>query len=347
MSIKLVDIAKWIQSESGIDVEIQGDAQLEISKISTLENATQRDIAFLANKKYRNQLEECQASAVIIEPSERENWHGDALIMQNPYVGFALTAQMLDTTPQQQVDISPSATISPTAQLGINISIGANSVIESGAVIEDNVQIGAGCVVGQGTIVGAGTRLWSNVTLYHGVKIGQRCGIHSNTVIGSDGFGYAPLKKNGTQTWIKIPQLGNVVIGHDCQIGASTTIDRGAIDDTVIGNGVILDNQIQIAHNVSIGDGTAIAAGCLIAGSTSIGANVTIGGGCGITGHINIVDNAFITAYTFVINDIKEAGVYSSGMPAQTNKEWRNNTARYRKLTELFSRVKTLENAAK
>lgn len=347
MSVTLIELANWITQHSEIDVSIQGDASLSIDKVGTLESASKGAITFLANKKYRHQLSECQASAVILEPSEVEGWGSNALVMDNPYVGFALVAQKLDTTPRQKIDIAPSATISPTAQLGVNISIGANSVIEDHAVIEDGVQIGAGCVVGQGTIVGAGSRIWPNVSLYHGTTIGQRVTVHSNSVIGSDGFGYAPLKKDGNTNWIKIPQLGNVVIGDDAKIGASTTIDRGAIEDTIIGKGVIIDNQIQIAHNVEIGDYTAIAAGTLVAGSAKIGKNVTIGGGVGIAGHLTIADNAFITGRTFVISDIKEAGAYSSGMPATTHKEWRNNAARYRKLTELFDRVKKLERTIK
>jgi UDP-3-O-[3-hydroxymyristoyl] glucosamine N-acyltransferase len=216
-------------------------------------------------------------------------------------------------------------------------------VVESGALVGDNVQIGAVSYVVQGTIVRSGSRLWPNVTLYHGVELGHNCTVHSQSVIGADGFGYAPQKIEGNQHWLKIPQLGGVVVGDNTEIGASTTIDRGAIEDTKIGKGVIIDNQIQIGHNVEIGDYTAIAAATNIAGSTKIGSNVTIGGCCAIAGHLTICDNAFITGRTFVMKDISEPNVYSSGMPAATNKEWRNNTARYRKLTELFDRVKMLE----
>ncbi|MDA8621057.1 UDP-3-O-(3-hydroxymyristoyl)glucosamine N-acyltransferase [Psychrosphaera sp.] len=343
MKFTLKELASWITSESGLEVNVQGDDSFSIQKIATINDAKSSDITFLSNKKYQKHLEASNAGCVILTPDMAKVWGKAALVMENPYVGFALVAQKLDTTPQQIKTIAPSAIIGTTATIGRNVAIGPNVVIEDGAVIGDDVQIGAGCFIGQGTILGAGTRLWPNVILYHGVRIGPNCTIQGNSVIGADGFGYAPLQKNGNQNWIKIPQLGGVTIGEGTEIGANTTIDRGAIEDTIIGVGVILDNQIQLGHNVEIGDYTAIAAGTLIAGSTTVGRNVTIGGGVGIAGHLNICDKAYITGRTFIINDIMTPGVYSSGMPATTNKEWRNNAARYRKLTELFNRVKTLE----
>lgn len=343
MKFTLKELADWISSESGLKVTVQGDENFTIRKIATIGAATESDITFLANKKYQKHLESSNAGCVILAPDMANVWSKAALVMENPYVGFALVAQKLDTTPQQVKTIAPSAVIGKTATIGRNVAIGPNVVIEDDVIIGDNAQIGAGCFIGQGTILGAGTRLWPNVTLYHNVTIGPNCTIQGNSVIGADGFGYAPLHRNGNQNWIKIPQLGGVTIGEGTEIGANTTIDRGAIEDTVIGIGVILDNQIQLGHNVEIGDYTAIAAGTLIAGSTTVGCNVTIGGGVGIAGHLNICDKAYITGRTFIINDIMTPGVYSSGMPATTNKEWRNNAARYRKLTELFNRVRTLE----
>ncbi|GHB63320.1 UDP-3-O-acylglucosamine N-acyltransferase [Psychrosphaera saromensis] len=344
MSYQLQQLAKKITELSGITVEIVGDPTTNIDKISTIDKAGSKDITFLANAKYKKHLENCSAGAVILAESELDAWSGSALVMSNPYVGFAVVAQVLDNTPQQPMNIHPSAVVSSTAKVSKNCSIAANAVVEDDAVIGENVQIGAGCFVGRGTMLGDNSRVWPNTTIYHGVTLGKNCTVHSNSVIGADGFGYAPQSIDGDQHWIKIPQLGGVTIGDNTEIGASTTIDRGAIDDTVIGQGVIIDNQIQIGHNVSIGDYTAIAAGTMIAGSTKIGRNVTIGGVCAISGHLTIVDKAFITGRSFVMKDIKEVGVYSSGMPATTNKEWRNNTARYRKLTELFDRVKKLEN---
>ena len=344
MSYQLEQLAVLITDKSGLDVKVIGDGSISIDKISTIEQAKQNNVTFLANAKYKKHLLDCSAGAVILAESELDAWQGSALVMSNPYVGFAVVAQILDETPQQAMNIHPSAVVSPLAKVAENCSIAANAVIEDHAVIAEGVQIGAGCFVGQGTILGSNSRVWPNTTIYHGVTLGKNCIVHSNSVIGADGFGYAPQSIDGDQHWIKIPQLGGVSIGDNTEIGASTTIDRGAIDNTIIGQGVIIDNQIQIGHNVVIGDYTAIAAGTMIAGSTKIGRNVTIGGVCAITGHLTIVDKAFITGRSFVMKDIKEVGVYSSGMPATTNKEWRNNTARYRKLTELFDRVKKLEN---
>lgn len=343
MPYPLSQLAQLITEKTGLEVNLVGSPDTQIHKIATITSATNVDITFLANPKYKKQLNECDAGAIIIAPNEAQAWSGAALVMENPYAGFAIAAQLLDDTPKQESGIHVKAVVANDAKIATSASIAANAVIESNVVIEEGVQIGAGCYVGQGTIVGAGTRLWPNVTVYHGVDIGQNCTIHSNSVIGADGFGYAPQQIEGNQHWHKIPQLGGVKIGDNTEVGSSTTIDRGAIENTIIGKGVIIDNQIQIGHNVEIGDYTAIAAGTMIAGSTSIGRNVTIGGVCAIAGHLNIVDKAFITGRAFVMKDIKEPGVYSSGMPATTNKEWRANTARYRKLTELFDRVKQLE----
>jgi UDP-3-O-[3-hydroxymyristoyl] glucosamine N-acyltransferase len=344
MSYKLEQLAVLITEKSDLAVKVIGDGSISIDKISTIDNARSNNVTFLANAKYKKHLSDCAAGAVILAESELDAWQGSALVMDNPYVGFAIVAQILDNTPQQPMNIHPSAVISPLAKVADNCSVAANVVVEDHAVIAEGVQIGAGCFVGQGTILGSNSRIWPNTTIYHGVTLGKNCIVHSNSVIGADGFGYAPQSIDGDQHWIKIPQLGGVSIGDNTEIGASTTIDRGAIENTIIGQGVIIDNQIQIGHNVVIGNYTAIAAGTMIAGSTKIGRNVTIGGVCAISGHLTIVDKAFITGRCFVMKDIKEPGVYSSGMPATTNKEWRNNAARYRKLTELFDRVKKLEN---
>lgn len=343
MSQTLAELAAIILEKTGEIAEVQGDGSTVVEKIATLENASAGQITFLANPKYKKHLETCSASAVILGSNALDAWSGNALVMNNPYMGFAIVAQTLDTTPQQPLNVHPSAVIADGVIIPESTSVAANAVIEADAKIGEHTQIGAGCYVGQGTIIGNNCRLWPNVTVYHGVTIGNDCAVHSQTVIGADGFGYAPQKVEGNQHWHKIPQLGGVVIGDGTEIGASTTIDRGAIEDTIIGKGVILDNQIQIAHNVQVGDYTVIAGSSGIAGSTKVGRNVTIGGNCSIAGHLNIVDGAFLTGRAFVIADITEPGVYSSGMPISTNKEWRNNTARYRKLTELFSRVKRIE----
>ncbi|MCJ8320548.1 MAG: UDP-3-O-(3-hydroxymyristoyl)glucosamine N-acyltransferase, partial [Colwellia sp.] len=310
-----------------------------INSVATLANAKSGQIAFLANSKYRQQLTATQASAVIISPDCVTDCPSHALVMDNPYMGYALVAQLLDTTPAPATEIHPSAIIDSSAQLAANVCIGANSVIEAGAVISEGVCIGAGCFIGQNVNIGANTNIWSNVSIYHQVVIGENCCVQANTVIGSDGFGYA---KNKGQ-WIKIPQLGSVIIGNRVEIGASTTIDRGALDSTIIKDGVILDNQIQIAHNVVIGENTAIAACSVIAGSTTVGKNCTVAGLVGINGHITIVDGCVFTGMTMVTKNMVKPGVYSSGMPAADNREWNKTNARIRKLESLTKRVKELE----
>ena len=316
-----------------------------ISSLATLANAKSGQVAFLANSKYISQLCATQASAVIVSPEVLPQCPVNALVMDNPYMGYALLANLLDTTPAVANGIHQSAVIANDVSLGNNVSIGANTVIESGVHLDDNVSIGAGCFIGENVSIGKGTTLWSNISIYHNVVIGQACLIQANTVVGSDGFGYAPV--NEQYKWHKIPQLGSVVIGDHVEIGASTTIDRGALENTIIKDGVILDNQIQIAHNVIIGENTAMAACSVIGGSTIIGKNCTIAGLVGINGHINITDNCVFTAMAMVTKDITNSGVYSSGMPAALNKEWHKTNARIKRLDSLTKRVKELETLIK
>jgi UDP-3-O-[3-hydroxymyristoyl] glucosamine N-acyltransferase len=323
-----------------IGAEVHGDESYVIHSLATLSNANAQQIAFLANKKYSQQLSDTKAGAVIIASTSLTTCNTNALVMDNPYLGYALTAQLLDTTPKPAHNIHPSAQISEGVILGEKVAIGANAVIEKGAVISDNVIIGAGCFIGEQAKIGSHTKIWANVSIYHRVEIGTNCLIQANTVIGSDGFGYA----NDKGTWLKIPQLGSVIIGNNVEIGASTTIDRGALEDTVIKDGVILDNQIQIAHNVVIGENTAMAACSVIAGSSTLGKNCVIAGLVGINGHIDVVDNVVFTGMSMVTKNINEAGVYSSGMPCQTNKEWNKNNARIRKLESILKRMKSAEH---
>ena len=238
-----------------LGARVHGDGTLEIRKVATLEKAGEGDITFLSNKKYRHYLEQSKATAVLITEADLPFCPTNALVLKDPYVGFARVAQLLDTTPQPATDIHPSAVIAADVQLGERVAIGANAVIESGVVLGDDVRIGPGCFVGQNTRLGARSRLWANVTLYHNVTLGTDCLVQAGTVIWADGFGYA----NERGEWIKIPQLGGVTIGNRVEIGACTTIDRGALEDTRIADNVIIDNQCQIAHNVEIGYGTAVA----------------------------------------------------------------------------------------
>lgn len=337
MSYTLEEIAQKIGAT------IKGDPNCLITKLATLSDAQSGDIAFLSNTKYQQQLETTNASAVILSLASVENCQTNALVMKNPYLGYALVAQLLDTTPAPATSIHPSAVIEENVTIGNNVSIGANTVIEDGVVLEDNVCIGAGCFIGKKAHIGQHSQLWPNVTVYHNVNIGNHCLIQANTVIGSDGFGYA----NDQGKWIKIPQLGTVIIGNNVEIGASTTIDRGALGDTVIKDGVIIDNQIQIAHNVTIGEGTAMAACSVIAGSTTIGKNCTIAGLVGINGHITISDGCIFTGMTMVTKDMPESGVYSSGAPCQPNKQWHKTNARIRKLDATNAKIKALEQQIK
>lgn len=261
------------------------------------------------------------------------------MVVADPYVAFAKVAQALDTTPPAAQSIAPSAVIDDSAVLGQGVCVGANAVIEAGVVLGDNVVIGAGCFIGKEANIGANTQLWANVTVYHQVHIGSDCLVQANTVIGSDGFGYA----NEKGEWIKIPQLGTVRIGNRVEIGACTTIDRGALDDTIIEDNVIIDNQMQIAHNVHIGYGTAMAGGTIVAGSTKIGRYCIIGGASVLNGHIEIADGVTITGMGMVMRSISEKGVYSSGIPLQTNKEWRKTATRVHRIDEMNKRLKALE----
>ena len=325
-----------------LDAQLIGDAACGIVSIATLENAGAGQLSFLSNAKYRKFLSESAASAVLITADDAPFVApgANALIVKDPYVAFARVAQLLDTTPKAATGIHPSAVIADSAVIGANVAIGANAVISENVVLGDDVQIGAGCFIGEQAKIGAGSRLWANVTLYHGVAIGLRNIIHSGAVIGADGFGFANERGN----WIKIPQTGIVIIGDDCEIGANTSIDRGAIEHTVIGNNVIIDNQCQIAHNVRIGDHTAMAGCTVVAGSTKIGRYCIIGGATVINGHIEICDGANITGMAMVMKPITEKGVYSSGLPATTNQEWRKNTAKLRQIDQLYQRVKQLES---
>lgn len=335
MSYTLAEIAEHIGAT------VKGDETCIVSSLATLVTAKTGQIAFLANSKYRQQVEQTNASAVIIAEADATICKTNALIMKNPYMGYALVAQLLDTTPKPSSSIHSSAVIDSSASIGNDVSIGANSVIEAGVKLEDGVSIGANCFIGINAVIGKNTALWSNISVYHSVIIGRNCLIHANSVIGADGFGYA----NDNGKWIKIPQLGSVIIGNKVEIGASTTVDRGALEDTVIEDGVILDNQIQIAHNARIGENTAIAGCTVVAGSATVGKNCTIGGMAAINGHISIADGTYITGMSMVMKGTDKPCVLSSGMPAVVNKEWHKMNARMRKLDSMFKRVASVEKS--
>ncbi|TKI05895.1 UDP-3-O-(3-hydroxymyristoyl)glucosamine N-acyltransferase [Martelella alba] len=332
-SIRLADLAQQL------DAQLHGDGDTVITGIASMGSAKAGQITFLADSHFREKLASCQASAVVLAADDLPFCRSAALVVANPYLAYARMAQLMDTTPSPAEHIAPGAVIDPTARLGERVAIGANAVIESGVELGDDVVIGPGCFIGKNTQIGSGTRLWANVTLYHDIRVGEHCLIQSGTVIGADGFGYA----NDRGTWIKIPQLGTVRIGDRVEIGACTTIDRGALDDTVIGNGVIIDNQCQIAHNVTIGDNTAVAGGVIMAGSLRIGRYCMIGGASVINGHMEICDKVTVTGMGMVMRPITEPGVYSSGVPLQPNKVWRKTAALVMNISEMNRRLKAIE----
>lgn len=322
-----------------IGAELHGDGGLEIKKVANLRTAGAGEISFLSDRHYRHILQESKAGAVIVRQEDLEHAPGAALVMADPYVGFARVAQLLDTTPPVAEGVAASAVVEEGTELGKNVALGPHAVVQQGARIGDGVQLGAGVVIGRNSVIGEGTRIYPNVSIYHDVQIGAHCLLQSGVVIGSDGFGYA----NERGTWIKIPQTGRVIIGDMVEIGACTCIDRGAIDDSVIESNVIIDNLCQIAHNVHIGFGTAVAGSTTFAGSVSIGKYCIIGGTVVFNGHITICDGVTVTGGSQVMRSIDKPGTYSSGMPAQTNREWRFMTARTRHLGDMFRRLEALE----
>ncbi|HHX8282033.1 UDP-3-O-(3-hydroxymyristoyl)glucosamine N-acyltransferase [Vibrio diabolicus] len=319
--------------------ELFGDESLVVSRVAPMDKAQEGDVTFLSNPKYAKHLSECQATVVMVKAEHKEQCGGNALVVSDPYVAFARVVQAMDTTPKPADDIAPSAVIAADVKMGENVTVGANAVIETGVELGDNVSVGAGCFIGKNAKLGNNTKLWANVTIYHEVSLGDDCLVQSGTVIGSDGFGYA----NDKGEWIKIPQLGSVRIGNRVEIGACTTIDRGALEDTIIEDNVILDNQLQIAHNVQIGYGTVMPGGTIVAGSTKIGKYCQIGGASVLNGHITIADGVAITGMGMVMRSIEEKGLYSSGIPLQTNREWRKTATRVHRIDEMNKRLKAVE----
>lgn len=321
--------------------ELLGDGAIEVRQVATLDRATAGTIAFLANERYLSRLKTTRAGAVIVGRQLRDAIDVPRIIADNPYAYFARVSALLNPAADVQPGRHPSAVIDGAASLASGVQIGPGVVIEAGVVVGAGTQIGAGSYVGHGSRIGEGCRLYPNVTIYQGCVIGDRAIVHAGAVIGADGFGIAMDEGR----WIKVPQVGGVRIGDDVEIGANTTIDRGAIEDTVIEDGVKLDNQIQIAHNVHIGAHTAIAACVGIAGSSRVGRYCRIGGASGIAGHLNIADDVEISAHTLVTKSIAEAGTYTGAYPFEANRDWRRNAASLRNLGELTERIRALEKA--
>lgn len=320
-------------------LELRGDPSTVIRGIATLARADTGQLAFMASSKYLDALADSRAGAVIVRTEHADIGSGARLLASDPLEAYARIAALFEPARAAATGIHPSAVIDtkaqihPKASIGPFCVVGAGSRIDADAVLSSHVHVGPDCVVG------GGCRLLPHVTLVTRVRLGQRVLIHPGAVLGSDGFGLAPV--NGT--WLKVPQLGGVVIGDDCEIGANCTIDRGAIDDTVLEEDVHLDNLVHIAHNVHVGAHTAMAGCAAVAGSARIGRHCLIGGAAGVVGHIEIADRVTITAMSLVTHSIREPGEYSSGTPLEDNRHWRRNAVRIKQLDELARRVARLE----
>lgn len=316
-------------------LQVHGDGGVAVHGVATLAHAGPGQLSFLANPRYRAQLADSAAAVVVLRADDAEAAPGTALIARDPYVAFAKIAALFDVAPTRppgihaSASIDPSAQVAPTAHIGAFVSIGARSVIGEGCVI------GPGCVIGDDCQVGDGCELIARVTLVTRVRLGRRVRIHPGAVLGADGFGLAMDAGH----WIKVPQLGGVVIGDDCEIGANACVDRGALEDTTLEEDVRLDNLVQVAHNVHIGAHSAIAGCTGIAGSAKIGRYCMLGGAVGVVGHLEICDKVVITGKSVVRNSIHEPGEYSSGTPLTDNRTWRKNAARFKQLDALARRI--------
>jgi len=315
---------------------LRGDPDTVVTHVATLESADSTALSFLANPKYKAHLAATRAGVVVLDAASADDCPVAVLIAKQPYVTYARMAAMLHAPATALAGVHASAVVASSAVIDNTADVGACVVIGKDTKIDDNVVVGAGCVIGDRVSIGRGTRLMPNVTVLDGTVIGQRCLINSGAVLGSEGFGFAPRAEG----WVKVPQVGRVIVGDDVEIGANTTIDRGAIGDTVIGNDVKLDNQIQIAHNVQIGDHTAIAVCTGISGSTTIGKNCMIAGQVGIAGHLSICDNVVITGKTMVSASIRKPGIYSGSLHAEEARKFRRNAARFAQLDELAKLVR-------
>lgn len=332
-TLTLQDIA------TALGATLRGDPQCLIRGLAPLERAKDGDLSFLTSPNYRKFLSSTGASAIILSKEEAEHCSLPVLITDNPRLSLVKAAELF--APQEAVipGIHPTAVIGENCKIPNSASIGPQCVIGNHVILGEAVVIGAGTVIGNSCVIGDNTEIKPRVTLYPNVKIGSQSIIHSGVVLGGDGFGYAQHEGQ----WVKMPHLAGVTIGNDVEIGANTTIDRGVLEDTVLGDGVIIDNLVQVGHNVNIGDRTAIAALAAIAGSTKIGKDCLIGGGAMVGGHIEIADKVYLTATTGVNHSINEPGVYSAGFPAKPNAQWRKNVARFQYLDDMARRLRALE----
>ncbi|MCG6943324.1 MAG: UDP-3-O-(3-hydroxymyristoyl)glucosamine N-acyltransferase [Thiohalocapsa sp.] len=316
-------------------------ADVPLSRVAPLHAADASCLSFLVDRRYRPRLADTRAGAVILRQADADAAPCTVLVADNPELAFAKAAAMLHPRPRPPAGVHPTAVVDDSASIDPTASIGPLCVLEAGVRVAAGVEIGPHCSIGAGTSIGAETRLVAKVTICAGAVIGARVLLHPGSVIGREGFGFA---RDG-ERWVRIPQVGGVRLGDDVEIGANSTVDRGAIEDTIIADGVKIDNLVQIGHNVSIGENTAMAACSGISGSTRIGARCTVAGAVGMAGHLHIADDVHFTGMAMVTRSQSEAGVYSSGIPAMPNAEWRRTIGRLRRLESLQQRVQQLERA--
>jgi UDP-3-O-[3-hydroxymyristoyl] glucosamine N-acyltransferase len=319
-------------------LRLRGDGAVAVEGVATLADAGPRQLAFLANPRYRGQLASTRAGVVVLREEDAAGHDGTCLVAADPYVAFARIAALFEPVRAHAPGIHPSAVVDPAASVDPSASIGPHACIGARSRVDAGAVVGPGCVLGEDCTVGEGSELVARVVLVARVRLGRRVLVHPGAVIGADGFGLAmerPGPSGGEARWLKVPQLGGVRIGDDCEIGANTTIDRGALGDTVLEHDVRLDNQIQIGHNVFVGAHTAMAGCAAVAGSARIGRYCLIGGGAGILGHLEVCDRVVVTAMSLVTRSIREPGEYSSGTPLMDNRSWRRNAARFRQLDAL------------
>jgi len=320
------------------DLGLKGFPEAEIRTVASLQDAGKGDISFCTGRHHFSELEETKATAVILHPNISEQYQGNALLSENPLLAFSKIARLLHPEGRKPAGIHPSSLVHAEAFIHETACVAENVIIEKSVKIAAGCEIGAGSFLGEDTVIGEDTVLKNNITLHHKTVVGKDCILHSGCVIGSDGFGHAHEEGH----WLPIPQLGKVVIGNDVRIGANTAIDRGTLGDTLIGNGVKIDNLVHIAHNVRIGDDTAIAACTGIAGSVNIGKRCTLAGQVGVVDNISICDDAHFTGQTAVRSNITDPGVYSSGVLLEETHSWLKNATRFKQLNLLFKQVRDL-----
>ncbi|MFN4325981.1 MAG: UDP-3-O-(3-hydroxymyristoyl)glucosamine N-acyltransferase [Azonexus sp.] len=335
LSFTLAEIAAQLGGD------VLGDAQTRISGVASLASAAAGDIAFLSNPKLRSQLAACRASAVILRPEAAADFSGPRIVTANPYAYYARVATLLNPFEAGFGGVHPSAVLESEVPAGT--AVGPHVFIGKNVTLGEGVVIAAGCFIGDGVSIGDGSILYPRVTIYHGCRIGQRCILHAGAVIGADGFGFAP----DGQDWVKIPQLGRAVIGNDVEIGANTTVDRGALDDTIVEDGCKLDNLVHIGHNCIIGRNSVMAGCAGIAGSTVFGEHCIVGGAGMVSGHLNIVAGTTISGGSTLMKSIAKPGVYTSVFPIDTHEDWLRNASHLRRLSKLADRISELEKILK